>query len=171
MIKLTFALVLTGAAAVSVFAGLSGSVGPAVAQKKDPSYTCMGFVTWTSTPVTPSGQVQTGINPYPQKQVSGATITAAASACHGLTNQTNFIPDQGWLPNAVCESTPGHPDKFGRTFNGDSRRMAVCAIDRFKEISQTPQRYNRVNRYTVSCKGGAVVSVTQHPGLVNNVLP
>jgi len=112
MFKVTLALVLTGAAAVSVFAGLTGSVGQAVAQN---SYTCMGFVTWTSTPVTPSGPVQTGINPYAKVPVSGSPIKVAASECHGKTN-VSFQNDTGWLPAAdpalLRQLLAAHPNLF-----------------------------------------------------------
>jgi hypothetical protein len=161
--KFTLASVLTGVAVV--FAGLTGSAGQAVAQ----SYTCMGFVTFKSTPTLPPGPPQTGINPYPEVQVSGNPIRVAASACHGATN-TSFKADPGWTPQAVCESF-GQPDKFGRTFNGTVRTMAVCAIDRFKEIAQPTQLYNRVNRYTVTCRSGKAVNVKWYPGLVGGVLP
>lgn len=163
--KFTFAFVLTGVAVV--FAGLTGSVGQAVAQ----SYTCMGFVTWKSTPLSPPGPVQTGINPYPEVQVSGNPIRIAASDCHGKTN-TSFKADPGWTPKAVCQSYPGHPDAYGRTFNGIRRTMIVWAIDRFKEIAETPQLYNRVNGYTVRCQDGQVVPRTLqwYPGLKPRVL-
>jgi hypothetical protein len=161
--KFTFVSVLTGIAVV--FAGLTGSAGQAVAQ----SYTCMGFVTFKSTPTLPAGSPQTGMNPYPEVQVSGNPIRIAASACHGQTN-TSFTTDPGWTPQAVCESF-GQPDRFGRTFHGTVRTMAVCAIDRFKEIAQTPQLYNRVNRYTVTCRSGRAFNIHWSPGLVGRVLP
>jgi hypothetical protein len=153
--KFTFAFVLTGAAAA--FAGLTGSVGQAVAQN---TYTCMGFVTWK----TSAGQ--TGINPYPEVTVSGNLIRIAASACHGATN-TSFQGDPGWTPQAVCKSYPGHPDDYGRTFNGITRTMEVWAIDRFKEIAETPQLYNRVYAYTVTCRDGQPLLKTlkKYPGL------
>jgi hypothetical protein len=161
--KFTLASVLTGVAAV--FAGLTGSVGQAAAQ----SYTCMGFVTFKSTPTLPPGPPQTGINPYAEVQVSGNPIRIAASDCHGKTN-TSFQGDPGWTPQAVCESYSGHPDKFGRTFTGIVRTMDVWAIDQFKEIAETPQLYNRVNRYTVTCRSGKALNIKKYPGLVPRVL-
>jgi hypothetical protein len=163
--KFTLASVLTGVAVG--FAGLAGGAGQAVAQQ---SYTCMGFVTFTSTPTLPAGPAQTGMNPYPEVQVSGNPIRIAASACHGKT-RTSFLADPGWTPQAVCQSYSGHPDAFGRTFNGIVRTMAVCAIDRFKEIAETPQRYNRVDRFTVTCRSGRAINVRWQPGLVGGVLP
>lgn len=158
--KTTIALMLTGAAAVCavLLAPLTGSVGPAVAAN---NYTCGAFVTWKT------NLGQTGINPMPPMTgvsadyvplwkpsipgipVSGATITAAATACHAATRAA-FQANAAWyVPANVCASQGGHADQWGRVFNGETR--TVWAVDRFKEIAESPQKYNRVDSYTVTC--------------------
>ncbi len=145
------------------------------------NYTCWAFVTWKDAQ-------QTGFNPitgpngngpmtgssasYSAKQspnVNGATISAAASMCHGLARNA-FLADKAWSdPDQVCESenNPGKPDKYGRTFTGT---VTVWAIDRFKEISETPQKYNRVDSYVVRCNKKKNTATWTH-GLKGGVLP
>lgn len=102
------------------------------------NYSCEAFITYKD-----SGG-HTGIQSLgPDTPVSGATITLAATACHLHARQL-FQNNVAWYtPSLVCANSNG------RNFTGPN--ITVWAIDRFKEISESPQRYNRVDSYVVNC--------------------
>jgi hypothetical protein len=157
------------------------SAGGAFAQN---NYTCMQFVTWET--LNGTTVVQTGFNPMEPpmtgtgpnagggEPVGGATIELAASECHEKT-RTTFMNNLAWSdPYQICMSQNGAADKFGRKFTGETRTIWV--IDRFKEISETPQLYNRVLGYTVTCtappgQAGVVVTFTPINALAGGVKP
>jgi hypothetical protein len=95
-------------------------------------FTCEAFVTYKD-----SGG-HTGIQSLgPDKSVT------SASECHQYT-RTLFQGNAAWgTPSLVCANSNG------RNFTGPT--ITVWAIDRFKEISETPQLYNRVISYVVDC--------------------
>ena len=107
-------------------------------------YTCMEFVTWQAGSVAGLTQIGTTM-------VSGSTAT---SKCHAATRQALQSSPEWSDPNQLCLSS-GQPDKYGRVFTSPSR--TVWAIDRFKEMPSTPQRYNRVDALTVTCYPGTTL--------------
>ena len=144
-----------------------------VAAERGNNYQCWEFATWKTSLGT------TGVNPLippmagPMslylpgtlttpggEPVSGATIEAAASDCHAKT-RAHFKADTKWAMsnyNALCSST----------FKpGQSGTITVYAIDRFREIAENPQRYNKVAGYVVTCGN----SVTPDNALQGGILP
>jgi hypothetical protein len=165
----------------------------AVAAQNQNNYTCMEFVTWrTSNNASMSPVLSSGINPLEPPMtgtaagylanpasaggvpVSGVTITAAASDCHGKTAATFNANAAFGLPFCTSASCPVCVSQNGRYHE-------VWAIDRFLEISEPPtstpwhtpvnpatQRYNKVAGYKVDCNA---IVVTQESGLVGGVAP
>ena len=154
-------------------------------------YTCMEFVTWrTSNNASMSPVLQSGLNPLEPPMtgtyasyaanpasaggvtVSGATIETAATDCHGKTAATfNANPAYGEsfctsTSCPVCVSQNGQADSYGRVFQGAFRE--VYAIDRFLEIAETPQHYNKVAGYKVQCNA---IVVTPENTLQGNIAP
>jgi hypothetical protein len=126
----------------AVFVAVSALV-PSAQEALAAPYTCMEYVTWQAGSVT-------GL------QLLGTTmvITGSPSTCHKDTRKA-FQRSPEWSdPNQLCLSF-GQPDKYGRVFTSPSR--TVWAIDRFMELPSTPQRYNRVDAFTVTCYPGTTV--------------
>jgi hypothetical protein len=145
-------------------------------------YTCMEFVTFKTEVAGESG-----LEPMTTVPVNGMTPTDAASECHAYTRYSFGInmgpippyptppaPNpslKAWSdPAEVCKSYAGHPDAYGRKFTGTTRTVQV--IDRFAEISGSPQLYNRVAEYTVHCiKGKEVGPIKRDTTLAGGVQP
>jgi hypothetical protein len=160
---------LTAMAAFALSAGgavAQGAVAPNKCTASPFDCTCEEFVTFTDG----GSPAVTGIEPLGTKSVSGVvtgkptTIENAASACHEAT-RIAFMNNLAWSdPYQVCLNSNG------RKFKGETR--TVWAIDRFKEISETPQLYNRVLGYTVKCDpSGVVLSFTPINALAGGVKP
>ena len=130
---------------------------------------------------------ESGLEQMTTVPVNGMTPTDAASECHAYTRYSFGInlgpippyptppaPNpslKAWSdPAEVCKAYAGHPDAYGRKFTGGTRTVQV--IDRFAEISENPQLYNRVAEYTVHClKGKEVGPIKQDTTLVGGVQP
>ncbi len=165
--KRLFPTLVTIALCLSVSPGVGNAhVGTALPSNQTKSvaaansFTCWTFVTWKATPGSSMGTVPiapttgTVSTPGGGQTVSGATITLAATACHH--DASNAFHASAWSnPNRVCASRGG-------------QTVTVWAIDRFREIAETPQRYNRVAGYTVRCIGtaGTVTQATFMGGIL-----
>jgi hypothetical protein len=149
------------------------SAGSAAAQN---NYTCWAFVTFEA--VKGSAVVQSGFNPLVNPTslmtgtsanpgggfpVSGLSIEVAASNCHANT-RASFAKDTVW------GYTPAHLATLCASHKGET--VTVWAIDRFKEIAETPQLYNRVAEYKVTCTAtGAAGASTSDETLAGDVKP
>jgi hypothetical protein len=136
-------------------------------------YTCWEFVTWRLLPSGPTGtnpieNPQAGPNQGPMhgtwSNFTGGRKVNSASECHGMTRD-DFKNSERWSPKSVCESmtqvplgntvpspgVPGLPNGGGLTVKYVPGIVEVWALDRFKEISENPQKYNKVAGYKVDC--------------------
>jgi hypothetical protein len=158
-------------ASLVALAALALSADGAFAQNNN---TCWEFVTWNAVTWTgsapnshgcaPIGSTMTGTTCATAgggQPVSGTTIEVAASQCHEDTRKA-FQASTLWATAALaCPRFPG-------------QTLEALAIDRFKEIAETPQLYNRVDGFKVKCDlTGVPVPHTEAPytGLVGDVPP
>ena len=99
-------------------------------------HVCVSIVDWKD--VTAG---TTGHSPLGTSNVSGGTIGAAASQCHGNTLAA-FVANKDWsAPDQICANTKG------RNFKA-SIKVVVWALDQFQD---TPGNWNRVEGYYVEC--------------------
>jgi hypothetical protein len=128
-------------AAATTYFTITGADGPTIRlplkTSASRSFTCVATV------ATDGGKALLG-----KGTVSGATITAAASACHDFTRK-KFAANLAWSdPARVCARAPS------------STPRRVEALDHFEELGNAGG-YNRVGGYSVVCT--ATPQVTQFP--------